>query len=113
MIYCQNRLCHYNNTVDRLRAKKSPKPYYVNKVAKDRFGLCCSQNCLYEYLEMYRDTILQAVGQQGKKTRLQTDPTPDQEWLRHPDYHLDYDQGYSEARQRFYSAWLESNRIRD
>ena len=111
-MYCQNRLCHYNNTTDRIRAKKSPKPYYVNRTAKRYFHLCCSQSCLYEYFEMYKDRILQAIGEQGKRTRFKTDPTPSEAWSNHPDYNLNMEQGYYEARERFYQTWI-SNNVRD
>ena len=112
MMYCQNRLCHYNNTTDRIRAKKSPKPYYVNRTAKGYFYMFCSQRCLTEYFEMYKERILQAIGEQGKRTRLKTDPTPDEAWSRHPDYNLNMEQGYYEARQRFVQTFVNNN-IRD
>ena len=111
-MYCQNRLCHYNNTTDRIRAKKSPKPYYVNRTAKGYFYMFCSQRCLMEYFEMYKERILQAIGEQGKRTRLTTDATPDQAWSNHPDYNLTMEQGYYEARQRFYQTFVNNN-IRD
>ena len=111
-MYCQNRLCHYNNTTDRIRAKKSPKPYYVNRTAKGYFYMFCSQRCLTEYFEMYKERILQAIGEQGKRTRLKTDPTPDEAWSRHPDYNLNMEQGYYEARQRCFQTCVNNN-IRD
>ena len=111
-MYCQNRLCHYNNTTDRIRAKKSPKPYYVNRTAKGYFYMFCSQRCLMEYFEMYKVRILQAIGEQGKRTRLKTDPTPDEAWANHPDYNLNMEQGYYEARQRFFQTFVDNN-VRD
>ncbi len=108
-MYCQNRLCHYNNTIDRLRAKKSPKPYYVNRTAKRYFHMFCSQGCLYEYFEMYKDRILRAIGEQGKRTRFETDPTPSEAFINSPEYNLTVDQGYYEARQRFYETWISNN----
>ena len=98
---CQNRLCHYNNTTDRLRAKKSPKPYYVNRTAKAYFHMFCSQGCL-----------IRAIGEQGKRTRLKTDPTPSEAFINSPEYNLTVEQGYYEARQRFYETWI-SNHVRD
>jgi hypothetical protein len=111
-MYCQNRLCHYNNTTDRLRAKKSPEPYYVNRTAKGYFYMFCSQGCLMEYFDMYKDRILRAIGEQGKRTRLKTDPTPNEAWSNHADYNLTAEQGYYEARQRFYETWI-NNHVRD
>ena len=111
-MYCQNRLCHYNNTTDRLRAKKSPKPYYVNRTAKGYFYMFCSQRCLMEYFEMYKNRILQAIGEQGRRTRLKTDPTPSEAFVNSPEYNLTVEQGYYEARQRFYETWINNN-IRD
>jgi hypothetical protein len=72
----------------------------------------CSQGCLMEYFEMYKNRILQTIGEQSKRTRLKTDPTPSEAWSQHPDYNLTMDQGYYEARQRFYEAWINNN-IRD
>jgi hypothetical protein len=65
-----------------------------------------------EYFEMYKNRILQTIGEQSKRTRLKTDPTPSEAWSQHPDYNLTMDQGYYEARQRFYEAWINNN-IRD
>ena len=111
-MYCQNRLCHYNNTTDRIRAKKSPKPYYVNRTAKTYFHMFCSQSCLMEYFEMYKNRILRAIGEQGRRTRLPTDQSPSEAFANSPDYNLTIEQGYYEARQRFYETWINNN-IRD
>ena len=72
----------------------------------------CSQGCLMEYFEMYKNRILQAIGEQGKRTRLKTDPTPSEAWANHSDFNLTMEQGYYEARQRFYETWI-SNNVRD
>ena len=72
----------------------------------------CSQSCLMEYFEMYKDRILRAIGEQGKRTRLKTDPTPSEAWSNHSDFNLTMEQGYYEARQRFYETWI-SNHVRD
>ena len=111
-MYCQNRLCHYNNTTDRIRAKKSPKPYYVNRTARNYFGMFCSQGSLMEYFNMYKHRILRAIGEQGRKTRKASDPTLNEAWIRDPGYNLTMEQGYYEARQRFYETWI-SNNVRD
>ena len=72
----------------------------------------CSQTCLMQYFEMYKNRILQAIGEQGKRTRLKTDLTPNEAWSNHADYNLTMEQGYYEARQRFYETWI-SNNVRD
>ena len=56
--YCQNRLCHYNNTTDRIRAKKSPEPYYVNRTARGYFDMFCSQGCMTQYLNTHLEAIV-------------------------------------------------------
>ena len=111
-MYCQNRLCHYNNTTDRIRAKKSPKPYYVNRTAKGYFHMFCSQGCLMEYFQMYKDRILQAIGEQGRKTRKASEPTINEACTKDPGYNLTMEQGYIEARERFYQTWI-SNHVGD
>ena len=108
-MYCQNRLCHYNNTTDRIRAKKSSEPHYVNRTARGYLDMFCSQGCLYEFMSIYKDRIIQAVGEQGRRTRKATDQGPSEAWSREPDYNLDYETGYSEARQRFFLSWISNN----
>ena len=61
---------------------------------------------------MYKDRILQAIGEQGKRTRLKTDQTPSEAWSNHSDFNLTMEQGYYEARQRFYETWINNN-VRD
>ena len=65
-----------------------------------------------EYFEMYKDRILRAIGEQGRRTRLKTDSTPSEAWSNHSDFNLTMEQGYYEARQRFYETWINNN-IRD
>ena len=80
-MYCQNRLCHYNNTTDRIRAKKSPKPYYVNRTAKTYFHMFCSQGCYTDFMYAYceeqialppRTEALETPIEDPKKTRHET-----------------------------------------
>ena len=56
--YCQNRLCHYNNTTDRIRAKKSAEPYYVNRTARGYFGMFCSQGCMLHYIQTHINKVI-------------------------------------------------------
>jgi hypothetical protein len=107
--YCQNRLCHYNNTADRIRAKKSAEPYYVNRTAGRYFDMFCSQNCLYEYFNMYKDRILATIGEQGKQSRKATEDGPWTAWCNQPEYNLSWDEGYNEARSRFLEQWIRDN----
>ena len=83
--YCQNRLCHYNNTTDRIRAKKSPEPYYVNRSARGYFGMFCSQGCLHEYFDMYKERIIATLGEQGKQSGKEGEPTPFTAWTEQPE----------------------------
>jgi hypothetical protein len=107
--YCQNRLCHYNNTTDRIRAKKSAEPYYVNRTARGYFNMFCSQGCLHEYFEMYKDRILAMVGEQGKMSRKSTEVGPWTAWSNQPEYRLPWNEGYNEARARFMQQWIRDN----
>ncbi len=72
----------------------------------------CSQGCLMEYFQMYKDRILQAIGQQGRKTRKASEPTINEAWTKDPGYNLTMEQGYIEARERFYQTWI-SNHVGD
>ena len=110
--YCQNRLCHYTDTTDRIRAKKSAEPYYVNRTARGYFGMFCSQGCLHEYFEMYKDRILEMVGEQGKMSRKATEHGPQEAWQQTPEYNLPWNEGYQEAWSRFFRQWTSDN-IRD
>ena len=56
--YCQNRLCHFNNTTDRKRAKKSAEPYYVNRTARGYFDMFCSQGCMLHYIQTHIDRVI-------------------------------------------------------
>ena len=103
--YCQNRLCHYKDTTDRIRAKKSEAPYYMNKKVRGYFNLFCSQGCMHEYFEMYSDRILTHIGEQGKRTRKATDLGPWASWQQQPEYQLDWSNGYGEAKDRYYRTW--------
>tara|TARA_R100000995_G_scaffold45588_1_gene21455 strand:+ start:317 stop:718 length:402 start_codon:yes stop_codon:yes gene_type:complete len=107
--YCQNRLCHYYNTTDRLRAKKSDNPYYVTRTARNYLGMFCSQGCLYEYFDMYKDRILIAIGEQGKRRRKKSDQNLWDSWRQQPEYNLNWDEGYHEARVRFTREWIREN----
>ena len=107
--YCQNRLCHYNNTADRIRAKKSAEPYYVNRTAGRYFDMFCSQNCLYEYFNMYKDRILATIGEQGKQSRKATEDGPWLAWQQTPEYNLPWNAGYDDARSRFMESWIRDN----
>ena len=107
--YCQNRLCHYNNTADRMRAKKSAEPYYVNRTARGYFNMFCSQGCLHEYFEMYKDRILATIGEQGKMSRKATERGPWTAWAQQPEYNLSWEEGYNKARIRFIQQWITDN----
>ena len=107
--YCQNRLCHYNNTQDRLRQKKSDKPYYINKKASEHyFDMFCSQGCMHVYFKQFAKIINSAVGEQGKKSRLEIANLWGA-WQQHSDYNLDWNEGYAEARMRFNIQFAEQN----
>ena len=107
--YCQNKLCHYNNTTDRMRAKKSDSPYYVNRTVRGYFDMFCSQGCMHEYFEMYKDRILATIGEQFKMIRKASDPTPYEAWTNQSDYNLPWNEGYNEARLRFMEQWIRDN----
>ena len=107
--YCQNRLCHYNNTGDRIRAKKSDSPYYVTRTSRGYFDMFCSQGCMHEYFEMYKDRILATIGEQFKMIRKASDPTPYEAWTNQSDYNLNWNEGYNEARLRFMEQWIRDN----
>ena len=107
--YCQNRLCHWNNTTDRIRAKKSAEPYYVNRTAKGYFDMFCSQGCMHEYFNMYKDRILAMVGEQFKMSRKASEPTPWTAWSTQPEYNLPWNEGYDDARSRFMESWIRDN----
>lgn len=107
--YCQNRRCHYNDTQDRLRQKKSDKPYYINKKASGNyFNMFCSQGCMHVYFKQFAQIINSAVGEQGKKRRLATAQLYSA-WREHPDYNLEWNKGYNEARNRFEIEFAERN----
>ena len=107
--YCQNRLCHYNDTNDRIRAKKSTEPYYVNRTARVYFDMFCSQGCMHEYFDMYKDRILTMVGEQGKQSRKATEDGPYSSWQKQEEYNLPWNEGYHEARTRFIQSWIRDN----
>ena len=108
-MYCQNRLCHYNNTADRLRAKKSEAPYYVNRTARGYHNMFCSQRCFHEYFEMYKDRIQSMIGVQGKRTRKATEDGPWVAWQEQPEYNLPWNEGYADAKARFEQQWVATN----
>ena len=107
--YCQNKLCHYNNTTDRMIAKQSDSPYYVNRPVRGYFDMLCSQGCMHEYFEMYKDRILATIGEQFKMIRKASDPTPYEAWTSQPEYNLNWNEGYNEARLRFMEQWIRDN----
>ncbi len=72
----------------------------------------CSQGCLHEYFDMYKDRIQAAIGLQGKQSRKATELGPRLLWQEQPEYDLPWNEGYDEARQRFYETWIRNN-IRD
>tara|TARA_R100000544_G_C2204415_1_gene48471 strand:- start:274 stop:627 length:354 start_codon:yes stop_codon:yes gene_type:complete len=114
--YCQNRLCHYNNTQDRLRAKKSAEPYYVNKKAGGYMDMFCSQGCMHKYFDMYKDLIHRTIGEQGQMTRKATDLGPWAEWQQHPNYNSDSGPNgsyelYNENKARFDKQWLTDHNL--
>jgi hypothetical protein len=69
----------------------------------------CSQGCLHEYFEMYKDRILAMVGEQGKMSRKSTEVGPWTAWSNQPEYRLPWNEGYNEARARFMQQWIRDN----
>ena len=72
----------------------------------------CSQTCLHEYFNMYKDRILATIGEQGKQSRKATQQGPWTAWQQTEEYNLPWNEGYNEARSRFLESWIRNN-IRD
>tara|TARA_R100001163_G_scaffold33534_1_gene25969 strand:- start:297 stop:500 length:204 start_codon:yes stop_codon:yes gene_type:complete len=64
---------------------------------------------MHEYFEMYKDRILAMVGEQGKMSRKASEPTPWTAWTDQPEYNLNWNEGYDEARARFLESWIRDN----
>jgi|TARA_R110000787_G_scaffold280129_1_gene390683 hypothetical protein len=94
-LYCQNPLCHENETEDRLRGVGSSKLYTTRKANRYYNNMFCTQSCFHEYFSIFKNRIMEVIGVQGKHQRSKDDMTCRDEYrLQNPD-------GYYENRNNF------------
>tara|TARA_R100001129_G_C5209251_1_gene216213 strand:+ start:330 stop:590 length:261 start_codon:yes stop_codon:yes gene_type:complete len=65
---CQNPICHYYDTKDRIRGSKGNKVYTTRK-STAYFGIACTLHCLNSYLEHNKEQIQRAIPEMQIQSR--------------------------------------------
>jgi len=70
--FCQNPLCHLDNTKDRLKKGK----YRTRKALSSWYNYFCTQQCFHQYFDIYKNQIINFIGLKTQPSiRNENDPS--------------------------------------